>query len=120
LLLAEDNQLNAVALCAILNKIGHLTEVATDGQQAIRLWQKTHFHCILMDIQMPVMDGSLATATIRAEEHKMGGHTPIIALTAHALQRDRERFLAEGFDGYVSKPVDIIELTTELARVIKK
>lgn len=120
LLVAEDNHLNAVALCSMLNKFGHQTEVATDGQQALELWHRTHFHCILMDIQMPVMDGLLAEATIRAEENKMGGHTPIIALTAHALQGDRERFLAEGFDGYVSKPVNMIELAKELAKVTSK
>jgi len=120
LLVAEDNHLNAVALCAMLHKMGHQTEVVTDGQQAIDLWQKSHFHCILMDIQMPVMDGRLAEATIRAEESTMGGHTPIIALTAHALQGDRERFLAEGFDGYISKPVDMVELEAQLAKVTAK
>jgi len=120
LLIAEDNHLNAVALCAMLHKMGHQTEAVTNGQQAIELWQKNHFHCILMDIQMPVMDGRLAEATIRAQESKMGGHTPIIALTAHALQGDRERFLAEGFDGYVSKPVDMVELAEQLAKVTVK
>jgi CheY-like chemotaxis protein len=70
-----------------------------------------------MDIQMPVMDGEEALQQIRAEEAATKGHIPIIALTAHALKGDRERFLAEGFDGYLAKPLRIEELTAELRRL---
>jgi CheY-like chemotaxis protein len=70
-----------------------------------------------MDISMPVMDGCQATATIREQEQKIGGHTPVIALTAHAQSGDRERFLATGFDGYVSKPVIMQKLYEVLAEL---
>ena len=66
---------------------------------------------------MPVMDGRLATAAIRQQEHLLGGHIPIIAITAHAMQGDRERLLAEGFDGYLSKPFDLKQLCDELNRL---
>jgi CheY-like chemotaxis protein len=71
-----------------------------------------------MDIQMPVMDGCLAVSILREQEQKTGGHIPVIAMTAYALQGDRERFLAQGFDGYISKPVDIHLLNRELMRLV--
>ena len=116
-LVAEDNKLNADTVIAMLKQMGHQATVASNGREALDMWHAFAFNCILMDIQMPVMDGYLATATIRKQEQAMGGHTPIIAMTAHALQGDRERFLAEGFDGYVSKPVDMQVLAEELRRV---
>ena len=116
-LIAEDNQLNASTTAAMLLRMGHQAELAENGKQALEKWHQSIFDCILMDIQMPVMDGRLAVATIRGQEAKMGGHTPIIALTAHALRGDREQFLAEGFDGYIAKPVEMRELARELLRV---
>jgi PAS domain S-box-containing protein len=118
ILLAEDNHLNADALVAMLKLMGHEVRVALNGKEALEMWHAALFNCILMDIAMPVMDGRQAVATIREQEQKMGGHTPVIALTAHALVGDRERFLAEGFDGYVSKPVDIKVLASELQRLV--
>ncbi len=117
-LVAEDNKLNADSIVAMLRLMGHQAGVAENGRRALEMWHATAFHCILMDIQMPVMDGHLAMTTIREQESKMGGHTPIIALTAHALLGDRERFLAEGFDGYLAKPIEIKSLAHELARVV--
>ena len=116
-LVAEDNKLNADTIIAMLKRMGHEVEVASNGREALEKWHASAVHCVLMDIQMPVMDGYLAAATMREQEQKMGGHTPIIAMTAHALHGDRERFLAEGFDGYVSKPVDMQMLAEELKRV---
>ncbi|MCE1227770.1 MAG: ATP-binding protein, partial [Geobacteraceae bacterium] len=117
ILVAEDNKLNADTIIAMLKRMGHEVDVASDGCEALDRWHAFAFNCVLMDIQMPVMDGYLALATMREQEQKMGGHTPIIAMTAHALHGDRERFLAEGFDGYVSKPVDMQILAEELRRV---
>ena len=115
ILVADDNKLNADTLVAMLNKIGHTAEIAKDGKEAIERWHASAFDCILMDISMPVMDGCQATATIREQEKRMGRHTPVIALTAHAQSGDRERFLATGFDGYVSKPVITQNLYQALA-----
>lgn len=117
ILVAEDNRLNADTIVAMLKRMGHESLAVSNGHEALEKWHASAFNCILMDIQMPVMDGNLATATIRKQEQKMGGHTPIIAMTAHALHGDRERFLAEGFDGYVSKPVAMQALAAELRRV---
>lgn len=117
ILVAEDNKLNADTIIAMLKRMGHEVEVASNGREALEKWHASVVHCVLMDIQMPVMDGYLAAATMREQEQKMGGHTPIIAMTAHALHGDRERFLAEGFDGYVSKPVEMQILAEELKRV---
>jgi len=118
-LVAEDNDLNAKTIVTMLDKLGHEATVASNGQKAMELWNSSAFTCILMDISMPVMDGSLAMTAIRQQELKMGGHAPIIAMTAHALSGDRERFLAEGFDGYLAKPVIIKLLAEELDTVLQ-
>jgi CheY-like chemotaxis protein len=73
-----------------------------------------------MDIQMPVLDGVQAAAAIRQQEYARGGHIPIIALTAHALRGDRQRLLGEGFDGYLAKPLEMIELAKELQRLTRR
>jgi PAS domain S-box-containing protein len=119
-LVAEDNDLNAKTIVAMLTRLGHEATVASHGQEALELWNNTAFNCILMDISMPVMDGCLAMSTIRQQEVQMGGHAPIIAMTAHALSGDRERFLAEGFDGYLAKPVIMELLTEELDAVLHR
>ncbi|CAH2030031.1 hybrid sensor histidine kinase/response regulator [Trichlorobacter ammonificans] len=118
LLIAEDNAINARSLAAILTRLGHHVDTVDDGRKAFDAWYDRRWDCILMDVQMPVLDGIAATRMIRQEEVGMELHTPIIALTAHALQGDRERLLAEGFDGYVAKPVDIEVLASELRRVV--
>jgi len=116
-LVAEDNKLNAETTIAMLKRMGHQAVLVADGQQALAQSNTAAFDCILMDVQMPVMDGRSATASIRQQEQTIGGHIPIIALTAHALRGDRERFLAEGFNGYLAKPVTLQELADELQRV---
>jgi CheY-like chemotaxis protein len=79
--------------------------VANNGREAVDLWQQQHFDLILMDIQMPELDGIEATLRIRQQEESKGAHIPIVAMTAHALKGDREKCLAAGMDGYISKPV---------------
>jgi CheY-like chemotaxis protein len=101
----------------MLKRLGYQAEVAVNGQNALELWHTGGFNAILMDIQMPVMDGCIAVSILREQEQKTGGHIPVIAMTAFALQGDRERFLAQGFDGYISKPVDMYLLDRELMRL---
>jgi signal transduction histidine kinase len=117
ILVAEDNPVNQKLICSILRKMGHEVVHSNDGALALETWRNGNFDCILMDIQMPVMGGEEALQQIRAEEATTKGRIPIIALTAHALKGDRERFLAEGFDGYLAKPLRIEELTAELRRL---
>ncbi len=117
ILIAEDNDLNAQTLTGMLTKLGHQPLVVENGEQALDQWHERSWDCILMDVQMPVLDGRLAMAAIRQQERVMGGHTPIIAVTAHAMPGDKERLLAEGFDGYLSKPLNLKLLVEELKRV---
>ena len=116
-LLAEDNQINARSMSAILTRSGHRVVTVDDGQKAFEQWHSNRWDCILMDVQMPVMDGVEATRLIRQAEQASGSHTPVIALTAHAMQGDREWLMAEGFDGYVAKPVDVEQLFREIEQV---
>ena len=109
-LLAEDNRVNQRLAARLLEKGGHVVVLAEDGARALEELQKQSFDLILMDVQMPVMDGVQATAAVRQKERISGTHIPIIAMTAHAMEGDRERFLASGMDGYISKPVDSREL----------
>ena len=115
ILLAEDNIVNEKVACAILNKAGHTVEVARDGLQAVRIMASGSFDIVLMDVQMPEMDGFEATAAIREMEKHTGAHTPVIAMTAHALGGYEERCLAAGMDGYVTKPIRREQLLQTLA-----
>jgi len=118
-LVAEDNALNAQTLLTMMTKLGHQPVVVENGEQALEQWRERRtWDCILMDVQMPVMDGRLTTAAIRQQERVLGGHTPIIAVTAHAMPGDRERLLAEGFDGYISKPVSLKQLIDVLKQAV--
>jgi len=117
LLLAEDNELNARTISAMLKMLGHQVDLVVNGKQVLDILDKNSYDGILMDISMPQMGGDEATRVIRETEQQTGKHIPIIALTAHALRGSREQFLNKGFDGYVSKPVDIHDLAAELKRV---
>lgn len=118
-LVAEDQPVNQRFVAEILRKQGHTPLLANNGQEAVVLWQQQGIDLALMDIQMPVMDGLKALAAIRAAEDGIGRHTPIIALTAHAIVGDRERLLNAGFDGYLAKPLQVDKLFEEMARVLE-
>jgi two-component system, sensor histidine kinase and response regulator len=109
-LLAEDNDINRELAVRLLTKRGHLVQVAANGRIVLDLLEKGQFNAILMDVQMPEMDGFETTAAIRSKEKVTGTHIPIIAMTAHAMKGDRERCLAAGMDGYLPKPVNAKEL----------
>jgi signal transduction histidine kinase/ligand-binding sensor domain-containing protein/CheY-like chemotaxis protein len=105
-LLAEDNPVNRTLATRLLERRGHRVSAATNGREALDLLERASFDVILMDVQMPGVDGLEATTEIRRREFAMGGHVPIIAMTAHALKGDREMCLAAGMDAYVNKPLD--------------
>jgi PAS domain S-box-containing protein len=105
IVVAEDNPVNRQLAVRVLEKEGHLVEVAGNGAEAVRLYREKLIDFILMDVQMPEMDGLEATRIIRQGEEKSGEHTPIVAMTAYAMKGDRERCLAAGMDGYVPKPI---------------
>jgi len=116
LLLAEDNPVNQRLAVRILEKRGHQVTVANNGKEALCALERESFDVVLMDVQMPRVDGFEATAIIREWETKTGQHQRIIAMTAHAMTGDRERCLAAGMDAYISKPLDarkLIELVEE-------
>jgi CheY-like chemotaxis protein len=110
ILLAEDNLFNRKLAVALLEKRRHRVVVVGDGREALSALEEQPFDLVLMDVQMPEMDGFQATAAIRERERASGGHVPIVAMTAHAMKGDRERCLAAGMDGYVSKPIQPAKL----------
>ena len=132
ILLTEDNLVNRVLAQKLLQKNGHIVTSANNGKEATALWQEhrsCQFDLVLMDIQMPVMDGLQATDYIRAQEkafqsdsaiQQAAAHIPIIAMTAHAMKGDRERYLAGGMDGYISKPINSAELEQVIQSVVAK
>jgi PAS domain S-box-containing protein len=117
-LVAEDNQVNQLVATRIFEKLGHQATAVSNGREAFVAFQAGKFDLIAMDVQMPEMDGLDATSAIRAWEKTAGTHTPIIAMTAHAMKGDRERCLAAGMDGYTSKPIRIGELEHAIAQLI--
>ncbi len=117
-LIAEDNLVNQNVVKLMLKKLGHSVTIAKDGLEAIQLFEKEIFDVILMDIQMPVMDGEEATKKIRSMEKKTNNHIPIIALTANAMKGDKERFLKSGMDSYVAKPIRKEELLSVIESVL--
>ena len=116
-LLAEDNPVNQTLATRILEKLGHNVKVANNGKEAMERAQAEDFDIVLMDVQMPEMDGLEATTAIRAAEAGTGRHVPIVAMTAHAMKGDRERCLNAGMDGYLSKPIRIEELRQVLREI---
>jgi signal transduction histidine kinase/DNA-binding response OmpR family regulator len=114
ILLAEDNTVNQMLMVRALEKHGHWVVVVADGMRALEALQREPFDLVLMDVQMPVMDGFETSRAIRENEKATGAHLPIIALTAHAMKGDRERCLEAGMDDYISKPIRIQDLLQKI------
>jgi CheY-like chemotaxis protein len=117
-LLAEDNPVNQKLASRLMQKWGHRVVVVENGREALKALERRTFDVVVMDVSMPEMDGFEAAAAIRAKERANGLHLPIIAMTAHAMKGDRERCLAAGMDGYISKPVQPKELLEALESVL--
>jgi two-component system, sensor histidine kinase and response regulator len=120
ILLAEDNVVNQRLVVRLLEKHGHTTLVANSGREVLNALRQQPFDLVLMDVQMPETDGLEATIAIREQERQIGGHLPIIALTAHAMKGDYERCLAAGMDGYISKPINAQTLSRTISQVLKE
>ncbi len=110
--------MNQKVAARFLQKRGHTVVLTGSGKKALDAWRKQAFDIILMDVQMPEMDGFEATARIREHEKSTDKHVPIIALTAHAMVGDRERCLAAGMDEYVSKPINADDLFAAIERLL--
>jgi CheY-like chemotaxis protein len=119
ILLAEDNPVNQRVATHMLRRAGYDVTVVSTGREALEIVEQVAFDLVLMDVQMPEMDGFSATAAIRQAERRRGGHLPIIAMTAHSMAGDRERCLAAGMDDYLSKPIRSAELYAVLARELE-
>ena len=119
-LLADDQIINAMIIAKLLSLLGCTMEHVEDGAQAVERWQQGRFDLILMDVQMPVLDGLEATARIRALERSgsKSGHVPVVALTASAAPEDRERSLAAGMDTHLSKPITLDSLAQAMRAAI--
>jgi CheY-like chemotaxis protein len=115
ILVVEDNAVNQIVATQLLDKLGHISATASNGREALTALAAESFDLVLMDIQMPEMDGVEAAQLVRGREGTDGGHLPIIAMTANAIPGDRERYLESGMDGYVAKPIR----TNELAQAIE-
>jgi CheY-like chemotaxis protein len=123
-LLAEDNPVNQTVARRLLENAGHVVALACNGKEALDLWDQGRFDLILMDVQMPVMDGYTACAAIRRMEERRDGapggkpsRTPIVALTAHAMSEDRDRCLAAGMDGFLAKPIKVADFLETIANL---
>jgi signal transduction histidine kinase/DNA-binding response OmpR family regulator len=119
ILLAEDNRVNREVASRFLKKMGHTLVMAENGREALTKLSQERFDLVLMDVQMPELDGITATQIIREEEKSTGLHIPIVAMTAHAMNGDRERCKAAGMDGYVSKPVKAPDLEAAIASAMQ-
>jgi len=118
ILLAEDNLVNQKVARRLLERLGHRCEVVNNGREALTRWREQPWDLLFIDLQMPEMDGETALRLIREETRAQGrSHQPAIVMTAHAMQGDKERCLAMGFDGYIAKPVNQEALQQEIARV---
>ncbi len=118
ILVAEDNLVNQRVVKTLLERRGHSVELADTGAAAVERAVQQKFDVILMDVQMPEMDGMEATRFLRQKDAERGVRTPIVMVTAHAMQGDRERFLAAGADGYVTKPIQMEQLEAEIAAAL--
>jgi CheY-like chemotaxis protein len=115
ILLAEDNRINQTLATRLLEKHGHTVVIAGDGRETLAALDRESFDLVLMDVQMPEMDGFEATAVIRAREKDTGAHIPIVAMTARAMSGDREKCITTGMDG---KPISLAELSAAIGRAM--
>jgi CheY-like chemotaxis protein len=120
ILLAEDNIINQKVAVRILENRGHMVKVANNGVEVLSALEKGSFDCILMDVQMPQMDGFQAATMIRKKEKETGRHIPIIAMTAHAMKGDREKCLESGMDDYIAKPIKPHEILKTVEQVVNQ
>jgi CheY-like chemotaxis protein len=120
ILLAEDSLVNQKLAIGLLERHGYEVSVANNGKETVAATTREKFDLVLMDVQMPEMDGMEATAMIRANECKTGEHLPIVAMTAHAMKGDREACLAAGMDGYIAKPIRASKLFDTIAAVLRQ
>ena len=118
MLVAEDNHVNRHVAVRLLEKRGHGVEVACNGREALAAFEQESFDLVLMDVQMPEIDGLEVARAIRERERASGHHIPIIATTAHAMKGDEERCLEAGMDGYVSKPINAGQLFQTIEQVM--
>ena len=116
-LLVEDNEVNRLIATKLLEKRGHVVVAVENGALAVDITKTDRFDIVLMDVSMPVMDGLTATTHIREREHATGGHLPIVAVTAHALDGDKARCLAAGMDDFLPKPIRSAALFATAARL---
>jgi len=117
ILLVEDNLINQRVMTAMLSKDGHLVQIADNGADAVELFTQGTYDVVLMDVQMPVMDGYEATRAIRDRESRAAKRTPVIAVTALTLPEERETCLAAGMDDYLTKPIRYTDLAATLRRI---
>ncbi len=120
ILLAEDNLANQKLAVGVLSRQGHSVTVAESGRAVLRAWESQPFDVILMDVQMPEMDGLEASRAIRQLEQRTGAHIPIVAMTAHAMSGDRERCIAAGMDEYLSKPIRARQIAEKLSSIFPR
>jgi len=120
ILVAEDNPVNQKAVVGMLKKMGHLSKVAANGQEVLTMLSEENFDLLLMDIQMPLMDGITTSRKIREREERSGSRIPIIAMTAHATKDYQQRCLESGMDGYLSKPANSQQLAAAIAHLISR
>lgn len=119
-LLVEDNFVNQQLMIALLKRKQHQIVVAQNGKEALDILERQAFDVVLMDVQMPVMDGLEAARQIRQREKQTGGHIPIIAMTANTMPQDQQMCIQAGMDDYVSKPIEISKLFAALERIPAK
>ncbi|MFP4445535.1 MAG: PAS domain S-box protein [Desulfosudaceae bacterium] len=116
ILLVEDNTISRQVIVQMLEKMGHAITIAVDGEEAVRMFAERNFDLVLMDIQMPVMDGVAATRKIQSLQQHRQKKAPVIAITANAMDGDRERLISEGLDDYIAKPVSLKTLAETIQR----
>ena len=119
LLIAEDDPVIRQLLGMLLQRSNYDIDTAETGLKAVEMWEYEEYDLILMDVQMPILNGFEATGAIRAKELDCGGHIPIVAMTAHALKEDEEMCLAAGMDAYISKPIDFKKSLQVIGDILK-